>query len=102
MDGLSADQYRGVHMKDILFIEDPLSLNIVLYDIDIVDDNIIGEFARQSLQKYNNTVRLLRYKKLLRYLSNSNAVFQDFRCPNCGTFFNRTFNLERHLTTCSK
>ena len=31
-----------------------------------------------------------------------NAVFQSFRCPNCDTFSNRTFNLERHLTTCSE
>ena len=28
-----------------------------------------------------------------------NAVFQPFRCPNCDTFFNRTFKLERRLTT---
>ena len=25
-----------------------------------------------------------------------------FCCPNCDTFFNRTFNLEQHLTTCSE
>ena len=26
--------------------------------------------------------------------------FQAFCCPNCDTFFNRTFNLERNLNTC--
>ena len=26
--------------------------------------------------------------------------FQSFRCPTCDTFFNRSFSLERHLTTC--
>ena len=36
------------------------------------------------------------------YVNNNNAVFQSFRCPNCDTFFNRTFNLERHLTKCSE
>ena len=35
-------------------------------------------------------------------MSNINAVFQAFRCPNCDTFFGRAFNLERHLTTCSE
>ena len=35
-------------------------------------------------------------------MSNIKTVFQSFRCPNCDTFFNRTFNLERHLTTCSE
>ena len=35
-------------------------------------------------------------------MNNINAVFQSFRCPNSDTFFNRTFNLERHLTTYSE
>ena len=51
MDGLAADQFRGVHINDNLFVEDLLTLNIVLYDIDIVDGNIIGELARRSLQR---------------------------------------------------
>ena len=35
-------------------------------------------------------------------MNNLDAVFQSLRCPNCDTFFNRTFNLEQHLTTCSE
>ena len=101
-DGLSPNQFQGVQMNDIPIVEDLLTLNIVLYDIDIVDSNLIGELARRSLQKYNNTVRLLRYNNHICYVSNINAVFQAFRCPNCDTFFNRTLNLERHLTTCSE
>ena len=65
-------------MNDILFVGDLLTINIVLYDIDIVDANIIEELARRSLQKYNNTVRLLRYNNHICYVSNINAVFQDF------------------------
>ena len=102
MDGLSTDQFQGVHMNDIPFVEDLLTLNIVLYDIDVVDRNIIGELARRSVQEYENTVRLLRYNNHICYVNNINAVFQPFGCPNCDTFFNRTFNLERHLTTCSE
>ena len=101
-DGLSADQFQGVHVNDIPFVEDLLSPNIVLYDIDIVDGNIIGELARRSMQKYNNTVRLLRYNSHICNISNFNAVFQAFSCPNYDTFFNRTFNLDWHLTTCSE
>ena len=102
MDGLSANHFQGVHMNDIPTVEDLLTLNIVLYNIDIVDGNTIGEVVRRSVQKYENTVRLLRYNNHISYVSNINAVFQAFRCPNCETFFNRTFNLERHLTTCSE
>ena len=35
-------------------------------------------------------------------MSSINAVFQYFRFPNCDAFFNRTSNLEQHLTTCSE
>ena len=100
MDGLNSNQFQGLHMNVTPIVEDLLMLNIVLYDIDIVDGNIIGELARRSLQKYENTVRLLRYNNHICYVNNINAIFQSFRCPNFDTFFNRTFNLERHLTTC--
>ena len=60
MDGLNPNHFQGVHMNDIPTVEDLLTLNIVLYDIDIVNGNIIGELARRSVQKYENTVRLLR------------------------------------------
>ena len=102
MDGLSADQFQRVHMNIIRIVEDLLTLNILLYDIDIVDGAIIGELARRNVQKYKNTVRLLRYHNHICYVNNINAVFQSFRSPNCDNLFNRTFNLERYLTTCSE
>ena len=86
LDGLSADQFQEVHVTYISVVEDLLTLNIQLYDIDIVDCNIIGELPRGSMQKYNNTVRLLRYNNHICYVSNINAVFQEFRCPNCDIF----------------
>ena len=89
-------------MNDIPNVEDLLTLNLLLYDIDIVDGNIVGELARRSVQKYENTVRLLRYNNHICYVNNIDAVFQSFRCPNCDTFFNKSFNLDRHLTTCSE
>ena len=89
-------------MNDIPIVEDLLTLCILLYRIDIVDENIIGELAIRKVQKYDNTVRLLRYNNHICYVSNIKAVFQSFHCPNCDTFLSRTFNLERHLTTCSE
>ena len=46
-------------MNDIPTVEDLLILNILLFDIDIVDGNIVGELARRSVQKYETTVHLL-------------------------------------------
>ena len=37
MDGLSPNQFKGVHMNDLPIVEDLLTLNILLYNIDIVD-----------------------------------------------------------------
>ena len=102
MNGLSADQFHGVHMNDIPTAEDLLTLNILMYDIDIVDGNIIDELARRSVQKYRSIVRLLRNNNGICYVNNINAVFQSFRYPKCDIVFNRTFNLERHLTTCNE
>ena len=102
MDRLSPNQFKGVHMNDNAIVEDLLTLNILLNDIDIVDGNVIGELARRRVRKYDNTGRLLRYNNHICYESNNNAVFQSFRCPNCDTFFSRTFNFERSFTTCSE
>ena len=95
MDGLSPNQFQGAHMNEIPTVEDLLTLNILLYGIDIVDGNIVGEFAGRRMQKYNNTVRPLRYINHICYMSNNNAVFQGFRCPHWDTFFSRAFNLQR-------
>ena len=89
-------------MNHIPFVGDLLFLNILLYDKDVEVGNIVGELGRRTVQKHENTVRLLRYNNHICYLKNNNTVFQSFRCLNCDTFFNRTFNLERHLTTCSE
>ena len=101
-DGLSVDRFQGVHMNVIRFVEGLLTVSIVLYDIDVVDGNIIGELRRRNVQKYELTVRLLRYNNHICYLNNINAVFQSFRCPNCDTSFKKTFSLEQNLTTCSE
>ena len=47
-------------------------------------------------------MRLPSYNNHLCYVNNINSVFHSFRCPNCDICFNRTFILERHLTTCKE
>ena len=89
-------------MNDTPFVEDLLTLKILLYDIGIVDGKLIAELARRSMKKYHNTVRLLRYNNRICYVGNINAVFQSFSCPNSDTFFSRRFNLEGHLTSFSE
>ena len=94
-------KFQGVHMTDIPKVEDLLQLNIFLYDIDFVDGELIGELARRSIQKFEKSVKLLRYNNHICYVNNINAFFKAFRCNTCDTFFSKTGNLERHLVTCS-
>ena len=87
IDRLSLSQFQEVDMEDIPNFEELLLCNILLYDIDIVEENFIGEIARRSMQKEENTVRLLRYNIHLCYVSNVSAVFHYFSSPNCDIFF---------------
>ena len=102
MDGTSANQFRAVHMNQIPIVEDLLTLNILLFDIDIVDENIIGELARQNVQKYDSSVQLLRNNRHICYVIFINAVFQSFSCNEWHVFFSTTISLELHLTSCSE
>ena len=102
MDGLSPSHFHGVHLNDIPVAEGLLLLNTVLYDVDCVTAIITGEVVWQSVLKYENIVRLLRYNCHICYVSNINAVFQSFRCPNCKILFNGPSFLEQYLTACSE
>ena len=82
-------------MNNVSVVEDLLTLNILLYDADILDENILGELARRSVQKYENSVQLLSYNNYLCFVSNNNAVFQSFCCPERDTFLTRTFNWKK-------
>ena len=94
-------KFQGVHMTDIPQVEEMLQLNIFIYDIDFVDGELIGELARRSIQKFEKSVKLLRYNNHICYVNNINALFKAFRCTTYDTFFSKTGNLERHLVTCS-
>ena len=93
-------KFQAVHLNDIPKVEELLQLNIFLYDIDFVDGELIGELCRRSIQKYENSVKLLRYNNHILYVNNINALFKAFRCTTCDTFFSKTGNLEQHLVTC--
>ena len=53
-DGLGPNQFQEVHVNNISTVEGLLTLNLVLYDINIADGNIIRELARRSMQKDKN------------------------------------------------
>ena len=86
---------QGVHMTDIPKVEEMLHLKIVLYDTDFVDGQLIGELCRRSIQKYEKSVKLLRYNNQICYVNKINALLKAFRCTTCDKFFSKTGNLEQ-------
>ena len=64
---------------------------------------MIGEYARRSVGKLSNTIRLLHHNSHFCYVSRINALFKAYRCAWCGLIIEKkTGNLERHLTTCKE
>ena len=93
--------FQCVYLNEIPKVEDLLQLNIFLYDIDFVDGKLIGQLCRRSFQKYEKSIKLLRYNNHICNVNNINALFKAFRCTTCDKFFSKAGNLERHLVTCS-
>ena len=63
MDGLNPNQFKGVHRNDIPFVEDLLTLNSLLYCIDILDRNIIGQLARRKCAEIRQYCQNVEIKK---------------------------------------
>ena len=93
---------QGVCMDEIPSVEDIVSINIFIYDIDLIDGAMVGELARRSTNKYEKNVQLIQYNSHICYVDNINALFKAFRCPTCDTYIQKTGNLERHLVRCSE
>ena len=90
-------KFQGVCMDGIPSVEEIVGINIFIYDIDLIDGAMVGELARRSIKKYEKIVQLIRYNSHICYVDNINALFKAFRCSTCGTYFQKTGNLERHL-----
>ena len=69
-------KFQGVHLNDIPKVEDLLQLNIFFYDLDFVDGTLIGKLCRRSIQKYEKSVKLLRYNNQFCYPNNIKALFK--------------------------
>ena len=95
-------KFQSVHMTDLPKVEEMLQLNILLYDLDFVDGDVIGELARRSIQTFEKSVKLLGYNNHTCYVSDISSFSKSFRCSKCDTIFSTTGNLERHLITCSE
>ena len=73
-------------MTDFPNVKEMLNLNIFLYDIDFVDGELIGELCRRSIQKYEKSVKLIRYNNRICNVNNINALIKAFPCTSVTHF----------------
>ena len=60
--------------------------NIFIYDFDIEDGEIIGEFVRHSVGRYDENIKLLRYNNHFSFLMISTNSSWSFVVPVCYLF----------------
>ena len=63
---------------------------------------MFAELTRRSLMKRTKTTSLLRFENHICWTADINKFLKKFRCYVCDQFFDRSFNLMRHIQTCSK
>ena len=98
----AVSKFEGVHVNDLPKVKDLLQLKFFQCDIDFVDGEFIGELALRSIQKFEKSVKLLRYNNHIYYVHNIISLFEASLCRTSDTFFSETGNLERHSVTCSE
>ena len=100
--GCDPDNFTGVSFDQIPIIEELITQNIFIYDFDIEDGEIIGEFVRRNVERYDENIKLLRYNNHICYVNDINKFFKKFRCPSCDVFFNHSGHFNRRLKTCKE
>ena len=72
----TAENFRGVALEDLHSVERLPEINILVYDIEVLDNGTIGEFTERSLLRFCFTANLLRYNTQICYVTDGNKVFK--------------------------
>ena len=101
--GKDGESFPGIHEDDIPFFEELTDRNIQVYTIFIGDQSeIYAELTRRSCLKRAQTTSLLRYDNHICWTADINKFLKRFRCYICDQYFDRSFNLLRHMQNCSE
>ena len=63
---------------------------------------MFAEITRRSSMKRSKTTSLLRYENHICWTADISKFLKKFRCYVCDQFFDRSFNLLRHMQNCSE
>ena len=97
------ETFPGIHEDDIPVLEEITDRNIQVYAIFFEEQSeMFAELTRRSLMKRTKTTSLPRYENHICWTADINKFLKKFRCYVCDQFFDRSFNLMRHIQTCSE
>ena len=97
------NSFPGVHEDDILILKEPTDGIIQVYTIFIDDQSeIYAKLIRRSCLKRAQTTSLLKYDNHICWTADINKFLKKFRCCICDQYFDRSFNLLRHMQNFSK
>ena len=96
------ENFPGIHEDDIPVLEEITGRNIQIYSIFFDEQSeMFAELSRRSCLKRAQTTSLLRYENHICWTADVNKFLKKFRCYVCDQFFDRSFNLMRHMQNCS-
>ena len=97
------ETFPGIHEDDIPVLEALVDRNIQVYSIFFDEQSqMLAELTRRSSMKRSKTTSLLRYENHICWTADINKFLKKFRCYVCDQFFDRSFNLLRHMQNCSE
>ena len=95
------DGFPGVAFDQIPILEKILSVNVQVYSVYFDNHRqLLGELCHRSEFKFKRTVNVISFNAHICWVSDINSILKKMRCYNCDQFFDRSFNLERHLKVC--
>ena len=97
------ETFQGIHEDDIPVLEVLIDRNIQIYSVFFDEESeMFAELTRRSSMKRSKTTSLLRYENHICWTADINKFLKKFRCYVCDQFFDRSFNLLRHMQNCSE
>ena len=80
-------EFYRVLMASLPTVEDVAEKNINVYEIDIEDEDVVGELAWRRIGKNENAVKISRFYNHFVYGNKIDNFCKRFRCITCDTVF---------------
>ena len=82
MTGYDLNNFRGTSAEYLPVVMEIVDRNIFMHDFDIQEGEYVGEIARRSIGRFDQTVKLLRFNNHINHRNDIDSFFRSFRRPS--------------------